>query len=78
MLLLDHILNAVAVPYLQVCKQECQQKRFTTQQVKECEQKSCAQQLDGIIIMLMSWVVECYAGLVAFLRSAAHPVVDVW
>ncbi len=70
--------QSIKLPYLQVCEQECQQKRFTTQQVKEREQKSCAQRLDGIIIMLMSWVVECYAGLVAFLRSAAHPVVDVW
>ena len=72
--------QSINLPWVQVCKQECQQKRFATQQVKEREQEPCAQRLDGVINKLMDWVVECCAGLGAFLRSAAqfYPVVDVW
>ncbi len=58
--------QSINLPCVQVCKQERQQKRFTTQQVKEREQKPCAQRLDGVIIKLMFCVVERCAGLVAF------------
>lgn len=72
--------QSINLPCVQVCKQVRQQKRLTTKQVKECEQKPCAQQLDGVVIILMSWVIKYCAGFVAFLRSAAHvcSVLDAW